>query len=101
MANRLDLGGFYPSRGEQSFGEPRARFYVEYSNALSNKITEIFANNPDEFDSPRDVLAQIVAGDLEGEMMAENEINPDEYNRVEWVEAQEEVPEDFDPETLE
>ena len=96
MANRLELGGYYPSKGEQSFGELRSRFYVEYSNALNQKLMEIYMNNTEEYESPRDVLADVIAGELEEEMQAENEVNPGEYNRDEWIEAQEEVPEGFE-----
>ena len=81
MSNRIELGGFYPSKGEQSFGELRARYYVEYSNALSQKINEIWANNPDSFDNPREVLAAAVAGDLDDELMKDNEVHPEEYEK--------------------
>lgn len=93
MSNRLELGGWYPSRGEQSFGELRARFFVEYSNALQNLIGEIYMNNPDKFDSPRDVLANIIAGELDDELAEENEVDPDTYEREEWIDAQEDAPE--------
>jgi len=96
MANRLELGGYYPSKGEQSFGELRSRFYVEYSNALNQKLMEIYMNNTEEYDSPRDVLADVIAGELEEEMQAENEVDPDEYKREDWVETQEDVPEGYD-----
>jgi hypothetical protein len=92
----MELGGYYPSKGEQSFGELRSRFYIEYSNALNQKLTEIWANNSDEYDNPKEVLADIISGNLEEEMMADNEVNPDEYDREEWIAAQEEVPEGFE-----
>lgn len=93
MSNRLDLGGYYPSKGEQSFGELRARYFVEFSNALNQKLMEIFMNNPDEYESTREVLADVIAGELEEEMEADNEVNPDEFDRQEWIDGQEEVPE--------
>lgn len=91
MANRLELGGYYPSRGEQSEGELRARYWVEYSTATANKMMEIFTNNPDEYDSMQDVLADMVAGELDDELASENEVNPEEYDREEWIEAQAEA----------
>lgn len=90
MSNRLELGGWYPSRGEQSFGELRARFFLEYSNALQNLIGEIYMNNPDEYDNPREVLADILLGELDNELAEENEVDPDTYEREEWIDAQEE-----------
>lgn len=57
-------------------------------------------NDPEKWDNPRDILAAAIAGDLDGELAAENEVHPDDYDREEWVESQEEVPEDFDPETV-
>lgn len=86
MANRMNLGGFYPSKGEKSRGELRARYYIEYSNALSQKLTEIWAENQDQYDGPRDVLADIVAGNLEDELAEDNEVNPEEYEKEEWLE---------------
>lgn len=91
MANRINLGGFYPSKGEQSHGELRARHYVEYSNALSNKLLEIWQNNQDEYENPREVLADVIAGNLDDEMAEENEVDPDEYDREEWLSSQEEA----------
>lgn len=86
MSSRLNLGGWYPSKGEKSLGELRARFFVEYSNALQNKIGEIYMNNPDDFDNPREVLVAILNGEYDEELSAENEVNPDEYDKEEWVE---------------
>lgn len=91
MANRINLGGFYPSKGEQSKGELRARHYVEYSNALSNKLLEIWQNNQDEYENPREVLADVIAGNLDDEMAEENEVDPDEYDQEEWLSSQEEA----------
>lgn len=91
MANRINLGGFYPSKGEQSAGELRARYFVEYSNATANKATEIFANNPDDYNSPRDVIAEMLSGELDEELSADNEVDPDEFDREAWLESQEEV----------
>lgn len=85
MANRINLGGFYPSEGEQSKGELRARFYVEYSNALSNKLLEIWQNNQDDYENPREVLADVIAGELDDEMEAANEVNPEDYDKDEWL----------------
>lgn len=88
MPNRINLGGYYPSQGEQSFGEMRARYYVEYPNSLVAKIQEIQLENP-EYDGPAEVLADMIAGDLDTELQADNEVNPEEYDREDWVEDQE------------
>lgn len=93
MANRIELGGYYPSRGEQSFGELRARFFIEVPNALQQKAFEVFTNNPDKFDSVREVYAAFLTGELSEELEAENEVDPEDYKRDEWIEAQEDVPE--------
>lgn len=85
----MNLGGFYPSQGEQSFGDLRARYWVEYSNATSNKIQEVYMNNPDEFDNPREILAAMVAGDLDSELAKDNEVDPETFDRDEWVDAYE------------
>lgn len=90
MANRINLGGFYPSKGEKSEGELRARHYVEYSNALSQKLTEIWAENTDEYDNPREVLADVIAGNLDEELSADNEVDPEDYDKEEWLQAREE-----------
>jgi len=87
MANRINLGGYYPSKGENSLGELRARYYVEYSNALAQKLTELWANNSDEYDNPREVLAAVIAGEFEDEMAEASEVDPDTYDRDDWVEA--------------
>lgn len=85
MANRINLGGFYPSQGEKSEGELRARYYVEYSNALSNKLLEIWQNNQDDYENPREVLADVIAGDLDDEMAEDNEVDPESYEKEEWL----------------
>ncbi|MFP4017844.1 MAG: hypothetical protein ACLFUH_01210 [Bacteroidales bacterium] len=89
MANRIELGGFYPSQGEQSFGELRARYFVEYSNALQSKIQEVWMNNQEAYDGPKDVMAAMLNGELDEELQVDNEVNPEEYDRDEWVESQE------------
>lgn len=93
MANRMNLGGFYPSQGEQSEGELRARYWVEYSNATSNKIQEIYMNNPERFDNPREILAAMVAGDLDEELSKDNEVDPETYDKQEWLESHSEAAE--------
>lgn len=100
MANRLNLGGFYPSQGEKSKGELRARYYVEYSNALSNKLLEIWNENQDEYDNPREVLADVISGELDDEMEADDEVDPDDYDKEEWLESEAESSEE-DAETAE
>lgn len=98
MANRINLGGFYPSQGEKSKGELRARYYVEYSNALSNKLLEIWNENQDEYDTPREVLADVIAGELDDEMQADNEVDPEDYVKEEWLQTEEEESEEQEAE---
>lgn len=57
-------------------------------------------NNPGEYEHPREILADAIAGELDETLAQENEVDPESYDRQEWIEAQEEVPEGFDPESV-
>lgn len=89
MANRVDLGGHYPSQGEDSFGQLRARHWIEYPSAMVDLIQEIQIENPG-YDGPREVLADIVAGEFDDLLAERSEVDPEKFDREEWVESQEE-----------
>lgn len=88
MANRVNLGGAYPSQGADSFGELRYRHYIEYPNATVRLIQQIMMNN-EGYDSPREVLADMILGNLDEQLKRENEVDPESYDREAWVESQE------------
>lgn len=95
MASRIELGGYRPSRGDKSFGELRAQYYVDVPDALKLKALD-FMTNHDGYSNLREVYADMLAGEFDDELAEENEVDPSDYDREEWVSSQEDTPDSDD-----
>lgn len=94
MALRIELGGYYPSTGEQSFGELRARHFVDVSGKLEEFMRdELWRKDSSDYenkeDALRDVLLEVLEGGYDDALAADSDVDPEDYNREEWVEENE------------